>query len=870
VFRRIRIRSKLAAALAVPLAALVVMASLEVVRASAQASDVRDQAELATASLGPGSLVIRLQDERNRAALDLIGMGDATDLAVETNEEARELTDEAIVELHAELDARSDETAAVFAPALAAMEDLEGLRAAIDAFDGPMDFGNTDFANEVFSRYTVVTEAFFDATTRIAATVDDPSLRTGVHLIDRSNRQSEMRARLVRQVILMVLTGEAESREGLREVAALHDRSEGYDADIAAATTGRYAGLADEVFADPQVQSFNEQIRTFLATGEVDVFGLLDSVRTAPDRGYTGLRNATSELLQGEAGRLVDDAEARQRLIAGLTALVVLLALGVTWLASRSITRPLRSLTEQAEEMAGERLPAAVQQILDTPAGEDVAIPEVAPVEVKTRDEVREVAAALTTVQQSALDLAFEQAVLRRNIADSFVNLGRRNQNLLNRQLDFITELERDETDPDTLEGLFKLDHLATRMRRNAESLLVLAGVEPPRQWSAPVAAADVVRAALGEVEDYQRVSVRHLEPASITGAVAADLAHVLAELIENALSFSPPEEQVEIKGRLTRDGYTVAITDNGLGMSELELNRANRRLAGAESFTVAPSRYLGHYVAGHLASRMGVCIELAAGPAGGTTARVDVPMALVADEEAPVALAGPAPAHGQEPAASEPEPGILPEADIWAAIAPLAATDPGAPAPSPDLGPTSSTAPSASLDPDTTGSGLPRRRSSTDALGGDRSSDDRGQDEAAAEPLAATTRWSDAPLSAEDGGSELWADVGRDLLDSPAPVPASFPPPPPPPPAPASRVEAIGFGGLVAGGDGSSLPRRTPGAHRPDQVAGPDGTPRGAMTAGEPLPSTPEDVYAFLSSFQSGVERGLADAHRSPEEDDQ
>jgi signal transduction histidine kinase len=722
VFRRIRIRTKLAAALAVPLAALVVMASLEVVRASAQASDVRDQAEIATASLGPGSLVIRLQDERNRAALDLIGMGDATDLAVETNEEARELTDEAITELRAELEARGAETAAVFAPSLSAMEDLEGLRSAIDTYAGPIDFSNTDFANEVFSRYTVVTEAFFDATTRIAAVVDDPSLRTGVHLIDRSNRQSEMRARLVREVILMVLTGEAESREGLREVAALHDRSKGFDTDIAAAaTTGRYAGLADDVFADPQVESFNQQIETFLATGEVDIFGLLDSVRTAPDRGYTGLRNTTSEVLQAEAARLVDDAEARQRLVAGLTALVVVLALVVTWLASRSITRPLRSLTEQAEEMAGERLPAAVQQILDTPAGEDVAIPEVAPVEVQTRDEVREVAGALTTVQQSALDLAFEQAVLRRNIADSFVNLGRRNQNLLNRQLDFITELERDETDPDTLDGLFKLDHLATRMRRNAESLLVLAGVEPPRQWSAPVPAADVVRAALGEVEDYQRVSVRHLEPASITGVVAADLAHVLAELIENALTFSPPEEQVEIKGRLTRDGYTVAITDNGLGMSELELTRANRRLAGAESFTVAPSRYLGHYVAGHLASRMGVSIELTAGPAGGTTARVDVPMSLVADDEAPVALAGPAPAERDDQGTIEPsEPGILPESELWAAIAPLAeaASDHGEPAPPP----ASPMAPSGPApEAVTTESGLPRRRSATDGPEGSR-----------------------------------------------------------------------------------------------------------------------------------------------------
>ena len=261
-------------------------------------------------------------------------------------------------------------------------------------------------------------------------------------------------------------------------------------------------------------------------------------------------------------------------------------------------------------------------------------IPEVAPITVKTRDEVSQVAAALSKVQSSAVDLAVEQAVLRRNISDSYINLGRRNQNLLSRQLDFITDLERNEADPDTLEGLFRLDHLATRMRRNAESLLVLAGIEPPRQWSAPVKMADVVRAALGEVEDYQRVVVRNLEPAAVTGAVAADVAHVLAELIENGLSFSPPEQSVEVKGRLTTAGYTLAITDNGLGMAPDDVERANRRLAGKESFTVAPSRYLGHYVAGHLASRLGVVVELQDSPAGGVTARIDVPMGLLADDE--------------------------------------------------------------------------------------------------------------------------------------------------------------------------------------------------------------------------------------------
>ncbi|HZM39388.1 MAG TPA: ATP-binding protein, partial [Acidimicrobiales bacterium] len=276
------------------------------------------------------------------------------------------------------------------------------------------------------------------------------------------------------------------------------------------------------------------------------------------------------------------------------------------------------------------RLPRAVAHILETPFGEDVHVPEVAPVEVVTRDEVADVAAALNTVQVSALDLAIEQAVLRRNIADSFVNLGRRNQNLLGRQLDFITELETNETDPDVLANLFKLDHLATRMRRNAESLLVLAGIDPPRRWTEPLRVSDVVRAAVGEVEDFQRVVLHVDSAATITGSAAADLAHLLAELIENALVFSPPDRKVEVHGAPRHGGYAVAVVDSGLGMPAEEIEAANRRLAGAESFTIAPSKYLGHYVAGNLAARHGIGVRLHSARGFGVTATVELPDALL------------------------------------------------------------------------------------------------------------------------------------------------------------------------------------------------------------------------------------------------
>ena len=321
-----------------------------------------------------------------------------------------------------------------------------------------------------------------------------------------------------------------------------------------------------------------------------------------------GLRSDISDALTARADELKSDARAQRDLVAALAVVAVAVALVGTILASFSITRPLRSLTGQAEDMASERLPNAVQQVLDTPLGEDVEVPHVEPITVNTRDEVADVADALNTVQRSALDLAVEQAVLRKNIADSFVNLGRRNQELLDRQLDLITDLERRADDPDRLEGLFRLDHLATRMRRNAESLLRLAGGDEVLQgdWGAPVPVVDVIRGALGEVEGYQRVEVMSLDAALIDGSAAADIAHAVAELVENALTFSPPQENVKIRGRRRGDGYVIAVMDQGVGMSEEQLEVANRRLAGEESFTVAPSRYLGHYVAGHLASATG------------------------------------------------------------------------------------------------------------------------------------------------------------------------------------------------------------------------------------------------------------------------
>jgi len=289
--------------------------------------------------------------------------------------------------------------------------------------------------------------------------------------------------------------------------------------------------------------------------------------------------------------------------------------------------------------VARRRLPTAVEAVLDTPRGMDIAVPEPEPVTVRSRDEVADVASALNTVQQSALDLAVGQAVLHRNVADSLVNLGRRHQSLLSRQISFITELEKDESDPDNLANLFHLDHLATRMRRNAESLLILGGVEiRPRQRPGTAArVTDVIRAALGEVEHYRRVVAPAVDPILVVGHAVADLVHLLAELVDNALQYSPPQSGVEIRGQAHHAGYTLTVVDEGMGMRPDEIARANKRLAGAEKFTVAPSKYLGHYVAGHLAARHDIQVRLHGGAwGGGVTAQVHLPVAILVTEPVP------------------------------------------------------------------------------------------------------------------------------------------------------------------------------------------------------------------------------------------
>ncbi|GHH67748.1 histidine kinase [Streptosporangium violaceochromogenes] len=326
-----------------------------------------------------------------------------------------------------------------------------------------------------------------------------------------------------------------------------------------------------------------------------------------------------------EQSRVLQETEHRDALLAvGLIVLLLILVLVVTAVVARSLVRPLRRLRSEALSIAGRRLPETVQRMRES--GEPLE-GDVAPIGVVSGDEIGEVARAFDEVHREAVRLAGQEATLRSNVNAMFVNLSRRSQTLVERQLNLIENLEQGEQDENRLGSLFRLDHLATRMRRNSENLLVLAGQEPARRWSQPVPLIDVVRAALSEVENYERVDLQIPGGVAVVGTSVNDVVHLIAELVENAISFSPRETKVVVSSnRIDGGGLMVSVTDLGIGMTGEELTQANWRLANPPMVDVSVSRRMGLFVVGRLALRHGIRVQLRQQDSGGLTAMVLLP----------------------------------------------------------------------------------------------------------------------------------------------------------------------------------------------------------------------------------------------------
>ncbi len=327
-------------------------------------------------------------------------------------------------------------------------------------------------------------------------------------------------------------------------------------------------------------------------------------------------------------------------LTAVVTLTVVLLVLLATALVARSMVNSLRRLQTDALEIASVRLPARVAAAAsgtDLAEADPASFGYVEPIGVQGTDEIGRVARAFDQVHAEAVRLAGTEAQLRSNLNAMFISLSRRSVPLIDRLSRMIDNLEQSEDDPDQLSHLFSMDHLVTRMRRNSENLLVLAGEEPVRKWSEPVPLTDVARAASAEIEQYGRVSLTVQPGIMVSGQAAADIVHLLAELIENATLFSPRENQIQVSvGDSPGGGVLVEVQDEGVGVSAARLEEMNWRLDHPPGVDVSVSRHMGLFAVSRLAARRGIRVRLRAGAPQGLTALVWLPGTLTSHEQPP------------------------------------------------------------------------------------------------------------------------------------------------------------------------------------------------------------------------------------------
>ncbi|MDX6416346.1 MAG: hypothetical protein QOG28_966 [Trebonia sp.] len=362
----------------------------------------------------------------------------------------------------------------------------------------------------------------------------------------------------------------------------------------------------------------------------------IQTLQTVWDKGVDAKLSALQTTEQSVAGNIVSRAtqlqqSAQQSAVTFLiiTVAVLLVVLALALLVARSLVLPLRRLRSGALNIASVQLPERVRQLSDNP--ESAGGMDVAPINVTSQDEIGQVARAFDQVHSEAVRLAGEQALLRSSFNAMFVNLSRRSQTLIERLARMIDNLEQNEDDPDRLGSLFSMDHLVTRMRRNSENLLLLAGHENPRKWSESVPLADIARAATSEIEQYNRVTLNIPPGVSIIGQAVSDVVHLIAELVENATIFSPKDTQVHVgMQELTSGGVLIEVVDKGIGVSEARLTDMNWRLDNPPTIDVSVSRHMGLFAVARLAERHRVRVRLRPAPPQGLSALVWLPDGVI------------------------------------------------------------------------------------------------------------------------------------------------------------------------------------------------------------------------------------------------
>jgi signal transduction histidine kinase len=623
------IRSKITALVIVPLAALMALWIFATTLTIGPALNLLAAQNLLDNVGVPGEALVRELTYERRLSLIYLAGGADTELR-----EQRKRTDEAIAEFRSRVtrdrvrDDLSDVLAARLDQTLAALDVLPSARNSIDRKQMDKAAALSLYSSIISSAF----QAFY-----VLATLPDEDITRQARALTMLGQARELLSQADALVAGAYTAGEftaAEHAEFVQLVGSRHHLSSIAVAELPATTQVTYHRMTE---SEPFVR-MQEMEEKLIAGGttlpDIDP-EMWWSTHEAVQQQMREFELGTSDVL-AEASIPVAVRILLRLLFAGVLGLVaVIVSIIVAVRIGRSLVRRLTGLRSAALELANERLPSVVERLR---RGEAVDVAAETPDLSYGDDEIGQVAMAFREVQRTAVQSAIDEAAARQGLNEVFLNIARRSQTLLHRQLSLLDKMERRTTDPEELEDLFRVDHLATRMRRHAEDLVILAGANPGRTWRNPIAMIDVIRGAVSEVEDYVRIDITSVQPAATVGRAVADVIHLLAELIENATLFSPPHTRVRISGQEVPNGYAIEIEDRGLGMTAEEIQEANCRLASPPEFDPTNSARLGLFVVARLAARHGVKVQLRQSPYGGITAIVLLPREIVvpADEIVP------------------------------------------------------------------------------------------------------------------------------------------------------------------------------------------------------------------------------------------
>ncbi|WP_439386329.1 sensor histidine kinase [Amycolatopsis lexingtonensis] len=625
-----RLRSKLAAVLIIPTLTAAVLGALRVVDDAREAAEFQRTADQVAFAVKVTTVVHELQNERS-LAVARISSGNSllqTGLDSQIAKVDREVADlrSAASTLNYDDQATKDR----YTRGIQRLDALRPLRAAFNAQNGLPDI-------TVMTAYSGILDSLIELGREVTTAVTDRDvLRLGTST-QAISEAKEFTTRSDAELQIAAFRGSfpGDLLDQTRASASSADAS--VQAFLANADDDQRQ-LYNDTYSGPEVDDRRRIQTAAFAFAQLDQAPSIDTTALGKDSTVSAdkLHAVESNLLAQLKTRADDLATAavNSAWVGGAVVLAALAAaIALMLIVARLMLRPLRVLRRSALDVAYTRLPETVQAILDDPDPVGASKKAVQPVPVTSRDEIGEVARSFDIVHEQAVKMAAEQALLRENVNGIFVNLSRRSQRLVERQLGVIDRLEADEQDPDHLASLFELDHLATRLRRNGESLLVLSGAGLAKSVPKPVPAADVIGAAVSEIEQYARIEVGIVPDVAVQGLAIHDLVHVLAELLDNATYFSEPETKVIVRAVVTRrKALAIQVTDHGVGMSDERLAEVNARLAEPPDLDVSVTRRMGLYVVSRLAKRHGIEVRLRENEdiEGGVIARVVVPAELL------------------------------------------------------------------------------------------------------------------------------------------------------------------------------------------------------------------------------------------------